>query len=64
MAMIQALPEGHWRTVKLAAIKSVIRSCLGLYLEATTSESAVAPGETVRIRLEAAGGRAQLLLAV
>ncbi len=53
MALIQALPEGHWRTVKLAAIKSVIRSCLGLYLEATTSESAVAPGESVRIRLEA-----------
>ena len=53
MAMIKALPESHWRTVKLAAIKSVIRNCLGLYLEATTSESAVAPGETVRIKLEA-----------
>ncbi len=53
MGMIQALPESHWRTVKLAAIKSVIRSCLGLYLEATTAESAVAPGESVRIRLEA-----------
>jgi len=53
MKMIQTLPEGHWRTVKLAAIKEVIRHCLGLYLEATTSEAAVAPGETVRLRLEA-----------
>ncbi len=53
MEMIKALPEGHWRTVKLAAIKEVIRHCLGLYLEATTSEASVAPGELVRVRLEA-----------
>ncbi|MEO6758530.1 MAG: PIG-L family deacetylase [Saprospiraceae bacterium] len=52
-AMIQALPEGHWRTVKLTDIKAAIRNCLGLYLEATTSEPAVAPGEPVRVHLEA-----------
>ena len=53
MEMIRALPAGHWRSVKLAAIETVIRHCLGLYLEASTAEPAVAPGDAFRIRLEA-----------
>ncbi len=53
MQMIKSLPDGHWKQVKLADIKEVIRGCLGLYLEATAAEPAATPGETVRIRLEA-----------
>ncbi|GAB4496166.1 MAG: PIG-L family deacetylase [Saprospiraceae bacterium] len=55
MQMIKALPDGFWKNKKLAEIKEVIRGCLGLYLEATAAEPTVAPGETVKIRLEAIG---------
>lgn len=53
MQMIKALPDGHWKQVKLANIKDVIRGCLGLYLEATASEPTATPGESVKIHLEA-----------
>lgn len=53
MQMIKALPDGHWKEVKLAEIKEVIRGCLGLYLEATAAEPTVTPGDFVKIRLEA-----------
>lgn len=53
MQMIQALPDGTWKRKKLADIKETIRGCLGLYLEATAADPIVAPGETVRLRLEA-----------
>ena len=53
MQMIKSLPEGYWKQRKLAEIKSVIQGCLGLYLEATTSEPSATPGEVVSLRLEA-----------
>ncbi|MCB9356850.1 MAG: PIG-L family deacetylase [Lewinellaceae bacterium] len=53
MQMIKALPDGHWKRVKLADIKEVIRGCLGIYLEATAAEPTATPGESVSIRLEA-----------
>lgn len=53
MQLIQALPEGGWKHKKLAAIKEVIKGCLGIYLEATAAEPIVSPGETVKVRLEA-----------
>ncbi len=52
MDMIKNLPDGHWKQVKLAEIKEVIRGCLGIYLEATAATPVVTPGETVKIRLE------------
>jgi LmbE family N-acetylglucosaminyl deacetylase len=53
MKMIQSLPEGYWKTRKLAEIKEVIRGCLGLYLESTANEPTATPGDAVKIRLEA-----------
>ena len=53
MQMIKALPDGHWKQVKLADIKEVIRGCLGLYLEATAAEPTATPGENIKIHLEA-----------
>ncbi len=49
---IKGLPEGYWKTIKLAEIKSVIRGCLGLYLEATAAERSATPGDAVQLRLE------------
>ncbi len=53
MQMIKSLPEGYWKTRKLAEIKEVIKGCLGLYLEATANEPTATPSDAVKIRLEA-----------
>ncbi|MEQ1747552.1 MAG: PIG-L family deacetylase, partial [Saprospiraceae bacterium] len=52
MTMIQKLPDGHWKKIKLSEIREVIRGCLGLYLEATASETTATPGDPVALRLE------------
>lgn len=51
--MINALPDGHWKQVKSKEIKEVIRNCMGLYVEAVAEEPIVAPGEKVKISVEA-----------
>lgn len=53
LKMIQELPDGYWKNIKLEEIKSVIRGCLGLYLEATSGEPIAAPGDPLKIHLEA-----------
>ncbi len=52
MQMIRALPAGVWRDKKLEEIKTVIRGCLGLYLEATSDDPTATPGDKVKLRLE------------
>jgi LmbE family N-acetylglucosaminyl deacetylase len=52
LQMIKSLPAGFWRDKKLEEVKQVIRGCLGLYLEATAAEPTLAPGESVKMRLE------------
>lgn len=51
--LIRKLPEGHWKTVKLEAIKNIIAACTGLYLEAVASEQTVAPKGEVKVTIEA-----------
>ncbi len=53
LQMMQQLPEGYWKTVKMAETKEVIRGCLGLYFDATASEPTTTPGGQVKLRLEA-----------
>jgi LmbE family N-acetylglucosaminyl deacetylase len=53
MQLVENLPDGYWKRVKLAQIKDVIRGCLGLYLEATAAEPTVTPGEQAKVHLEA-----------
>lgn len=53
MKMIEALPNGHWRTVKLADIKNVIKNCMGLYLEAVADSPTGTPGAPAALQLEA-----------
>ncbi len=59
MEMIKALPDGHWKQVKLAAIKETIRGCLGLYLEATAADPTASAGQPVKVHLEAINRSAQ-----
>jgi hypothetical protein len=53
MQMIKKLPDSKWKRTKLNDIKEVIKGCLGLYLEATASESTATPGETIQLHMEA-----------
>lgn len=52
LKLIENLPDGYWKKVKLAEIREVIRGCLGLYLEATAGEATATPGDPVALRLE------------
>ena len=51
--IMEALEDDHWKSVKSAAIKNIIASCSGLYLEAVASEQEATPGSTVQLNLEA-----------
>ncbi len=50
---LQKLPDSYWKQVKLQELEQVIKHALGLYLEVTASDFAVAPGEAVRLQVEA-----------
>ncbi|WP_264554288.1 PIG-L family deacetylase [Flavobacterium sp. N2038] len=51
--MIQVLDDDHWKPLKAAAIRNIIASCSGLYLEAVASEQEATPGSTIKVSLEA-----------
>lgn len=51
--MIEALEDNHWKNLKSAAIKNIIASSAGLYLEAVAEEQEATPGSTIRLNLEA-----------
>ena len=52
-SMIQDLEDSHWKDLKSDAIKNIIASCAGLYLEAVTEEQEATPGSTIKLNLEA-----------
>lgn len=52
-SMIEALEDTHWKTIKSTAIKNIIASCSGLYLEAVSNEQEATPGSTIKLTLEA-----------
>lgn len=52
LQLIRALPDSHWKRIKSAETEAVIRGCLGLYLEATTTTIGASPGDAVQLRLE------------
>lgn len=52
-AMIEALEDDHWKSIKSNAIKNIIASCSGLYLEAVANEQEATPGSTLKLYLEA-----------
>ncbi|PIF34801.1 LmbE family N-acetylglucosaminyl deacetylase [Flavobacterium sp. 9] len=52
-SMIEALDDDHWKPLKAAAVKNIIASCSGLYLEAAASEQEATPGSTIKVSIEA-----------
>lgn len=49
---ISKLEPSVWRDRKLVEVEEIIRDCAGLYLEITTDQYWVAPGEKVRLNFE------------
>lgn len=50
---LERLPDGHWKTIKIAATKSLIKDCMGLYLETNSNTPTAVPGQPIKITLEA-----------
>ncbi|MCB0635395.1 MAG: PIG-L family deacetylase, partial [Lewinella sp.] len=51
--MIQALPDGHWKSIKLADLNQVIQGVMGLFLEAVASEPTTTADQDVHLTIEA-----------
>ncbi|WP_052738656.1 PIG-L family deacetylase [Pontibacter korlensis] len=50
---LEKLPDSYWKRVKLEEIQDVLQESMGLYLEVTASDYAVAPGQPVTLQVEA-----------
>jgi len=51
--LIVNLPTGHWKSIKLEEIKSIITKCTGLFLEAVANEQNVNPKGNLKVTIEA-----------
>ena len=51
--LIQQLPEGHWKSIKLEEITTIIADCTGLYLEAIANAQSVSPSGNITVTIEA-----------
>ncbi|HEX5111970.1 MAG TPA: PIG-L family deacetylase [Saprospiraceae bacterium] len=49
---IEKLPGSYWRTIKLNECETIIKDCLGLFIEARTLSVNVSPGTSVPVTLE------------
>lgn len=49
---LQEMPDNPYKKEKSEDVKTLIRACLGLYLEAVSTEGNAAPGDSLQIRFE------------
>jgi LmbE family N-acetylglucosaminyl deacetylase len=50
--MIEALPDGYWKSIKIEEIKDIIRWSMGLYVEASAADFSATNGEKMKINFE------------
>jgi len=50
---INALPDGHWKSIKIEEVKDIIAACSGLYLEASANAHRVVVGDSIEVKVEA-----------
>ncbi|MGB0864700.1 MAG: PIG-L family deacetylase [Saprospiraceae bacterium] len=50
--LINELPDGHWKSIKLEEIKTIIKGCLGLFYEVVAEDYSATLGETVELNIE------------
>jgi len=51
--LIEKLPAGHWKTIKVEEIKNLILNCAGLYLEAVADVQSISPNGNLVVSIEA-----------
>jgi LmbE family N-acetylglucosaminyl deacetylase len=51
--LIQNLPQGHWKLVKIEEIKNIIADCAGLYLEAVANQQNAVQNGNILVSIEA-----------
>ncbi|RME96557.1 MAG: LmbE family protein, partial [Bacteroidetes bacterium] len=51
--LIQALPDGHWKSIKLSEAEQLIAATTGLFLEVVADSESAAPGQPVTLKVEA-----------
>jgi len=47
---MNSLPKSTWKSYKLAQLEDIIKSCAGIFMEATTQQLQVVPGEVLPIQ--------------
>lgn len=47
---INALPVSNWRNYKLEQVQDIIKSCTGIFIEATSQQQQVIPGEVIPVQ--------------
>ncbi len=47
---INALPISNWRNYKLEQVQDIIKSCAGIFIEATSQQQQVIPGEAIPVQ--------------
>jgi LmbE family N-acetylglucosaminyl deacetylase len=52
-ALLEAVPDAHWRAVKRAELEAVMLACAGVRLSARFERPSVVPGEAVKVALSA-----------
>ncbi|MDQ3392600.1 MAG: PIG-L family deacetylase [Bacteroidota bacterium] len=50
--LLKALPESHWKAVKLVEIQQAIEACLGFFTEALANDYSIARGDSLTISME------------
>ncbi|MFY0652627.1 MAG: PIG-L family deacetylase [Cyclobacteriaceae bacterium] len=50
---LEEIEDEYWKNVKQQELKTVIKACLGLYLELKANDYAFTPGDTINIGIEA-----------
>ena len=51
--MMEKLPDGYWKQIKMAETQKVIEACLGLFLEAAAADFSAVPDDSVQLTIEA-----------
>lgn len=52
MQMIEALPDGYWKRVKLAEVQNIILYAGGIFLEATADDYSATAGQDIELKME------------
>ena len=47
---INALPNSNWRNYKLEQVQDIIKACAGIFIEATSQQQQVIPGEAIPVQ--------------